>query len=197
MNIYFCFGFEDQLGASADLGQPWLMVAGLIHISTVSWGVTQGLVDWKCFPLRWSISAPCSPSLSSRPGLVLMAKTEFWQCESSQSLSRGLDSGVTHCHLHHMLMARASYKASPVLSSGGINATFEWEELQSHIAKGESRGRLLLGFNTVYHRTHAIANCKVKSLWGKIYPLIKWDWQKLENREYTSLERKAERLWTE
>lgn len=45
MNIYFCFGFEDQLGGSADLGQPWLMVAGLIHISAASWGVTRGLVD--------------------------------------------------------------------------------------------------------------------------------------------------------
>lgn len=87
--------------------------------------------------------------------------------------SWGLGSEVTHCNLHHMLLAKASYKASPVLSTGGGYHIWR-EDLQSHIAKAVDRGRSLLGVNnTIYHSTHVIINCKAKVTGEKCFPQVK------------------------
>ena len=51
--------------------------------------------------------------------------------------SWGLGLELAQCHLHHILLAKVSHKASLDSSQDGeIDPIFWWERLQSHIAKG-------------------------------------------------------------
>lgn len=84
--------------------------------------------DW----LVWDdlVSVPCGLSSSSR-----VAQTCSHGCGSKVcKVSWGPASEQTNCYFCHILLAKASQKASPDLSSGKIDCSW-WKELQTSIAK--------------------------------------------------------------
>lgn len=108
---------------SVDLGQTWLILTGLAHVSVVTSGSARGW--WSEMTVSWDKSAllhVVSYPPVGKPGLVVMAAAGFWvRVEVSKIRT---------------FLAKASQRLD---SRGKKMCPFLWDNLQSHVDTRKGR----------------------------------------------------------